>query len=990
MPYYRPRSASERMPATFRVALVVGTLLPGAVASAQPAAPSRAERLVANVRGDDRPPVDCAQVTAEDVSALIALADTLRGESLERATAASRIAVDAGRCVGADALTGAALNQLGTLLNLRGLNDEAAAAAQESERIHERLHDDGGLAQAWNVEGNILWAHGQMREALGQYARALDAWTRTGDKPSQARALSNIGNVRRALGEFESALDDYSRALDVFQELGDAYRAAVVTDNIGIVYYWRGEYATAADYSGRALELARAAGQKQIEAKCLDSLARDYHGLGAYQLALQAHEQALELRISVGDRPGVMETQNNIGLVHFSQGDYELAIDAYKRSLRLNRELHDRSLDAEALRNIGAAAWRLGQGERADANFRASLAIARSEGFRSQEGELLDDLGRVALAVGRHAAALRLFNQALALRRAIDDRAGIAESLTSLAEATLADNRPKAALAHAREAVDDATAHDLPELLWRAQTTAGLALRRLDRRADARRMLADAVDSIERLSTHITGTETLRQRFFEDKLSPYHELIALDIEERAYGDALELAERSKARLLADLLHSPHADQSASLTASERQEQARLRDALVAVNHQIESEESKAAPDDARVRALESKRHDTREALAAFEMALVARHPELAALRGRVAPLRIADIPRLMPDSQAAVIEYALADRQLFAFLVTMDGGRVTVDSHAIDIDADRLTARAQHFRDQIAARELDVANSARALYDLLLGPFGTRLAAKTRLVIVPDGALWNIPFQALRGPEGYVIETQTISYAPSLTVLREIRQLPPRAGGPTLLAMGKAEFEGTGRAALEPLPEAERQVRRLQALYGPERSAIYVGAEASESRFKTSAPRYTVLHLATHGIFDEASPLYSHLVLSADATNVEDGRLEAWEIMRLKLAADVVVLAACDTARGRVSAGEGVVGTMWALMVAGARSMVVSQFRVESTSASALLLGFHRGIAADERSKAASLRRAALDLLHTPRYSHPFYWAGFIIVGGAD
>jgi CHAT domain-containing protein len=201
--------------------------------------------------------------------------------------------------------------------------------------------------------------------------------------------------------------------------------------------------------------------------------------------------------------------------------------------------------------------------------------------------------------------------------------------------------------------------------------------------------------------------------------------------------------------------------------------------------------------------------------------------------------------------------------------------------------------------------------------------------------------------------------------------------------------MAKAEFPPA--SALEPLPDAVKQVQQIREAYGRERAAAYVGAEATEGRFKAAAPRYSVLHLATHGVLDEASPLYSHLVLTPSRESPDDdGRLEAWEIMRMKLAADLVVLAACETGRGRIAPGEGVIGTMWAMFAAGARSMVVSQFRVESTSATALLVGFHRRLAAEPGSKSAHLRAAALDVLHNPRYAHPYYWAGFILVGDPD
>ena len=205
-------------------------------------------------------------------------------------------------------------------------------------------------------------------------------------------------------------------------------------------------------------------------------------------------------------------------------------------------------------------------------------------------------------------------------------------------------------------------------------------------------------------------------------------------------------------------------------------------------------------------------------------------------------MTLADAGLMLTDRATAVIEYVVADRQLFAFLVTSDGTHVSVDGHAMDIRASDLAKRAERFRGQIGSRDFAFAGEARALYGLLLAPFRTRLAGKTHLVVVPDDALWNVPFQALIGPEGYLIETAAVSYAPSLAVLREIRRLPGPAGIRTLLAMGKAQF-GPAPSALGPLPDAEIQVRLIRNIYGPDRSISYVGDEATESRFKIAAPR---------------------------------------------------------------------------------------------------------------------------------------------------
>jgi CHAT domain-containing protein len=192
---------------------------------------------------------------------------------------------------------------------------------------------------------------------------------------------------------------------------------------------------------------------------------------------------------------------------------------------------------------------------------------------------------------------------------------------------------------------------------------------------------------------------------------------------------------------------------------------------------------------------------------------------------------------------------------------------------------------------------------------------------------------------------------------------------------------------------LEPLPESEAEVKAVAQLYGAARSRAYFREDASEDRFKSEAGKYDVLHLATHGVLDSASPMYSNIVLArASGTGAEDGLLEAWELMNLNLKAKLVVLSACETARGRIGAGEGVIGMMWALFVAGCPTTVVSQWRIDSAATRDLMVEFHRKISSTSAgfhavSKSSALRQAALKLLKTNEYRHPFYWAGFIVVG---
>jgi CHAT domain-containing protein len=189
-------------------------------------------------------------------------------------------------------------------------------------------------------------------------------------------------------------------------------------------------------------------------------------------------------------------------------------------------------------------------------------------------------------------------------------------------------------------------------------------------------------------------------------------------------------------------------------------------------------------------------------------------------------------------------------------------------------------------------------------------------------------------------------------------------------------------------AALDPLPEAERMLRGLAQIYGPQSSKVYIGSDASEETLKAEAGKHRILQLATHGILNNTSPMYSHIVLSQGDAK-EDGLLEAWEIMQMDLKADLAVLSACETARGRFGAGEGVIGLSWALFVAGCPTTVVSQWKVESSSTTELMLEFHRNLKAGA-SKSEAMRRAALKLMADNKYSHPFYWAAFIVVGDGN
>ena len=298
---------------------------------------------------------------------------------------------------------------------------------------------------------------------------------------------------------------------------------------------------------------------------------------------------------------------------------------------------------------------------------------------------------------------------------------------------------------------------------------------------------------------------------------------------------------------------------------------------------------------------------------------------------------------------------------------------------------------------KLANRHPDFASVARELYTTLFEPAAEQLRGINTVCIIPDAFLWNLPFQALMPRSNhYLIEDHALYYAPSLTVLREMtkEKVEDKKIKPSLVAFGNPVIgrDEQRNEVLCPLPEAEAEVSSISKTFGPVGNRVLIGREASEKIFKALAPTYATIHLATHGVIDNRQPLYSHLLLAkTEGDSENDGLLEAREIMNMKLIADLAVLSACETANGRISPGEGVIGTSWAFFVAGTRSMLVSQWKVNSASTSELMTKFYQALEAKRTipvaNKAKALQEATRRLMKDDHYRHPFYWAGFVFVG---
>ena len=911
----------------------------------------------------------------------------------------------------------------------QALAHQMAGAASDAERDqlvarHPELADVN-LRRAFADEILALFYQGHYPwvMSLSQYLQGLAP--RLHDPEGVVVGHLWPGNVHTEQGDYDQALAEYHKCIELATPLNYTSGLTAAWNGVAIVEQRRGDYRASIEHYQLCLRQAEIDGDKERIAEVLSNIGVVDHESGDYRKSLELYDR---IRGMVGNDPAWdAYLLANTGAVYYSEGDYELAAEMDRKAAKLLDEQHNERETVTALDNLAEAQSAMGQYREAAATLKETLPRAERLGVKAVAADIWLDLGEIGERLAHYTEAREACSKALSIREGMGNKPGMSEALSCLAQVALSRRDYRAALDSAERAAGLARQCGDDARLWEPLLEAGqaeMALHQLDKAAGS---FGESAAVVEAIRGRIAGGERQSQAFFEGKVAPYYALVELMLRQGRPEDALAWAERAKARVLQDVLAEGRSPVAQQMSPEENERERLLTTRLAGFNNVLYEQNRREHPDPAAVAQAGSSLEAARRELEGFQATLYVRHPELKTLRGEMAPLTAAQMDELLPDKRTALLEYVTAEQRTYLFV--RSAGRLRV--YSIPLGRRALGERVAAFRRKLSARSALYRADAEALYRLLLEPATMQLADRSgaqdaaasslkarnrtpagpvvrgfvnNLIIAPDGPLWDLPFQALLSPAGrHVIEDRAVSYVPSFAVLREMRQRrgsEPNVPTPlTLLAMGNPALGAArsapiarnlhDRQALDPLPDAEDEVKAIGRLFGSSASEVLTGAAAREALFKSDAPKARILHLATHGILDNASPLYSYLVLSQENRQPgEDGLLEAWEIMQMNLHARLAVLSACETARGRIRPGEGVIGLSWALFVAGVPTAVVSQWKVESSGTEQLMLAFYRQWKSGA-SPARALQAASLRLLKDPRYRHPFFWAPFVAVGNA-
>lgn len=761
----------------------------------------------------------------------------------------------------------------------------------------------------------------------------------------------------------------------------------------------------------RALREGSADVQDVIAAVLLDRLAGVYLSLGRFEEALDLQQRAQDLYVANygPDHEATLSATSNLATTLWETGRHDEVIALEREVVRRRQDNADvRPRNALISRNLLAEhLLLLGRLDEAEAEYQAVLPLW-IEKFGPRDPDAIDVryfMARVAIDRGQLEAG----------------RVALEEACRSYEE--IGDTY-EGAPQHCRERLSD--------VIWR-----------LGERERALQMLGGSLAGFEqRLETgHLSDRS--QQSAFADRAPSFRRwaewLIVRDNAQAAFA----VSERLRARTLLQSIVLRHADASPALPVGESTRLAELKSRLAILDDAIGQES------DAAQRALlGAERDQAFRELVDLRAALGKRYPAYAALSA-VRTVTPDEANRLLPANTAAVT-YLIGDDRLFAFvlapkrpLATIDLGpvaglRESVEAAQVLMSGDR-TRRVWRMADgRLAAGAVRPGVDAveitdwhvisRELGRRLIAPLAPRLRGYRRWVIVPDGSLALLPFEALEVDDRPLVATVDIRYVQSMSVLAAMRTNPPRATGQSaLLSVGAPDFPAMDNGRTEsglvradvtalvrgiddpaaatrrayellqlrwaPLPGAAAEISRVQSAFpGKAQTEVLTGRRASEPTLQRmernhALQRFRYIHVATHGYLSLSLPALSAIVLSpTDVGPGADGYLTAAELPAYHFDSDLIVLSACETGRGTELAGEGIMGLPYALFVAGNRSAMLTLWKVVDDSTARFVARVFTHVAAGA-APAVALARTKREFLQDPRHAHPLHWAGFVLYG---
>ena len=834
----------------------------------------------------------------------------------------------------------------------------------QTPAAHEALENALRLANLYN------WA-----EAAPDFSRAQQLFTEAGDKRNALYA--QLGLIRATIERNQSALPQESEQLAT--DLADNSLLQSDKELRMFAFIVKGDIDTETNSGAmrsdwQAVEhLAEQRGDQKWQYRALAQLGIAAFYDGDLETARKNVGTALQLATKAGDAAGQIRLLTILAYGLVQTKAYDQALAYLDNAAELARRIPDVGFQYTAEELRVEALLGLKQLDRAQRVNDALLESAHEFQRGSHEATALGLKAQIAAARRDEVAALASLQKAIAIGKAEGLTRFLAEIYASAADMYRQAGDLKTAQKFAESAAEASQeSGDFWGLPQRLMSVAELQVSRgeyadADRSYDRAEAFIDAV--IGQSSTALAKTAAIRA---SSEIFTQHFALAARMNEptKAYG----IIERVRGRVAADLLSAGSVAQPESAAIEHAVSQLRLK--LMAA------------------RSIDEVRKLRDQIFLAEQARWIT--PGATILKTKADEAVPITTLRAAIPTNAVLLEYVVAEPESYCLAITRTGLQIVhLESKA------QLEASVAAYLKNVKSKQ-NAAFESRSLYDALIRPLG-ELSKKDLLIVVRDGQLNLVPFDALRAPSSrYIVETKAVLYSPSATTFYRLTNESSSPGTlqKSLLAVGGVPYSRSGinrssltrgfdRKGFADLPASGDEVRIAEMHFPKTASTVLIGPAATESAFKRlPLGSYRVIHLAVHGFADPVFPDRAALVLLTDRAAGDDGFLQSSEVADLRFNADLVVLSACETAVGALEGEEGIANLSRAFLLSGARTVISTLWQVDDDASLFLMKHFYAHLA-EHKTPAYALTAAKRDFLRTfGSKAAPFDWAAFGAEGG--
>ena len=666
----------------------------------------------------------------------------------------------------------------------------------------------------------------------------------------------------------------------------------------------------------------------------------------------------------------------------------------------------------------------LGNLSKALTGFNKALSSFIEIGDQRNAAITYSNIANAQLKLKSYNESEKFYKKALEINQKINNRYGLGQTYINLAGFYVETGDLEKGLQSYTKGLKISETLRIPEMIWKANYGIGIINQKSGDNSTAKDYYKSAIQTFEKIRDNIITGEQ-KSYFFKNKIEVNKDLIYLlfqdyqkNKDKKILDESFYYAEHAKARALLDILFESKIRINKGINPKLIDQQNQILRNISSIRIGLLKNDISENLQQKLFNNLKSEK----ENLDKLQVQLQKENPAYASLN-YPEPSSLDEIQNSIIGKKDLLLEYLLAEPISFLWVISKDSasffklpGEKYIQkyvSNYLSIISKPPTASQTSY------------SSGEKLFELLIKPVQSYLKQNQNLMIIPDGILNYLPFESLimeskKNLPVYMVEKYNIRYAPSASVMKIIKQknkTPKLNQSMDLVAFGDPIFntgaknKGTIKNEnlythnnaevgvykntgfnFQRLPNTGSEIKSIASFFNKEKVSINLREKASEDNFKSMNPiNSRIIHFATHGLLDEEHPQRSCIVLNIDDNHDEDGFLQMNEIFNLDINANLVVLSACQTGRGKLLQGEGVIGLTRAFLYAGAHSVVVSLWTVNDRSTTEIMSKFYKylqqNISFDE-----ALRKAKNDLLKGKIASlhHPYYWAPFIFIGNSD